>query len=118
MLITDPTAKDPRKSSRKVASVTVAIVVHLVLLVIAALVVISTRSKPEPEIVANVIGPTQQAAPQMEKKAVMGYARAARLLDIMEEKGLIGPVDGAKPRKIFVENFRSRSEDVPTDLAA
>ena len=71
MLVTEPTAPDPKKSTRKVASLTVALVVHLVLLIIAALIVISTKQKPEPEIVAKVIGPTESAAPQMEKKAVM-----------------------------------------------
>ncbi len=31
----------------------------------------------------------------------IGYARAARLLDILEERGVIGPGDGAKPREIY-----------------
>jgi S-DNA-T family DNA segregation ATPase FtsK/SpoIIIE len=34
-----------------------------------------------------------------------GYARAARLLDIMEEKGIVGPADGAKPRKVYIEKL-------------
>ena len=32
----------------------------------------------------------------------VGYARAARLLDLLEERGIIGPGDGAKPRQILV----------------
>ena len=32
----------------------------------------------------------------------IGYARAARLLDMLEEEGVIGPGDGAKPREILV----------------
>ena len=32
----------------------------------------------------------------------MGYARAARLLDILENKGVIGPGDGAKPREVYI----------------
>ncbi|KKU16471.1 MAG: Cell division protein FtsK/SpoIIIE [Candidatus Giovannonibacteria bacterium GW2011_GWB1_45_9b] len=32
----------------------------------------------------------------------VGYARAARLLDILEDKGIIGPGDGAKPREVYV----------------
>jgi len=31
----------------------------------------------------------------------IGYARAARLLDILEQKGIVGPLDGAKPREIL-----------------
>ena len=43
------------------------------------------------------------SASLMQRQLKVGYARAARLLDIMEEKGLIGPPDGAKPRKVFLE---------------
>jgi hypothetical protein len=32
----------------------------------------------------------------------VGYARAARLLDELEEAGVVGPADGAKPREILV----------------
>ena len=32
----------------------------------------------------------------------VGYARAARMLDLLEDKGIIGPADGAKPREILV----------------
>ena len=43
------------------------------------------------------------SASLLQRQLKVGYARAARLLDIMEEKGLIGPADGAKARKIFIE---------------
>jgi len=33
----------------------------------------------------------------------LGYARAARLIDLLEQNGVIGPQDGAKPRKINVQ---------------
>lgn len=45
------------------------------------------------------------SASLLQRQLKVGYARAARLLDIMEEKGLIGPVDGAKARKIFIDKF-------------
>jgi len=32
----------------------------------------------------------------------VGYARAARLIDMLEEKGVVGPGEGAKPREILV----------------
>lgn len=32
----------------------------------------------------------------------MGYARAARLVDEMEEKGIVGPADGSKPRQVLI----------------
>jgi S-DNA-T family DNA segregation ATPase FtsK/SpoIIIE len=33
----------------------------------------------------------------------LGYNRAARMMDILEARGIIGPPDGAKPREILVE---------------
>ncbi len=42
------------------------------------------------------------SASLLQRQLKVGYARAARLLDIMEEKGLIGPADGAKPRKVYL----------------
>ncbi len=43
------------------------------------------------------------SASLLQRQLKVGYARAARLLDIMEEKGFIGPADGAKPRKVYLE---------------
>lgn len=45
------------------------------------------------------------SASLLQRQLKVGYARAARLLDIMEEKGLIGPVDGAKPRKVLIDKM-------------
>ncbi|MDP2638950.1 MAG: DNA translocase FtsK, partial [Candidatus Azambacteria bacterium] len=41
------------------------------------------------------------SASLLQRRLRVGYARAARLLDILEEKGLIGPGDGAKPREVY-----------------
>jgi len=43
------------------------------------------------------------SASLLQRRLAVGYARAARLLDIMEEKGIVGPGDGAKPREVFLE---------------
>lgn len=43
------------------------------------------------------------SASLLQRQLKVGYARAARLLDIMEEKGLVGPADGAKPRKVYID---------------
>lgn len=40
----------------------------------------------------------------LQRRLRIGYARAARLLDILEEQGVVGPADGAKPREIYVGN--------------
>ena len=42
------------------------------------------------------------SASLLQRRLKVGYARAARLLDIMEENGIVGPGEGAKPREVFV----------------
>lgn len=41
------------------------------------------------------------SASLLQRKLQIGYARAARLLDLMEEEGIIGPAQGARPREII-----------------
>ena len=54
----------------------------------------------------RIVGEAQKAsASLLQRRLKVGYARAARLLDIMEEKGVIGPGDGAKPRDVFIEKI-------------
>lgn len=45
------------------------------------------------------------SASLLQRRLRIGYARAARLLDILEEKGFIGPGDGAKPREVYLDKF-------------
>jgi DNA segregation ATPase FtsK/SpoIIIE, S-DNA-T family len=52
----------------------------------------------------NLVRDTGKAsASLLQRRLKLGYARAARLIDILEDKGVVGPADGAKPRKILVE---------------
>ena len=44
------------------------------------------------------------SASYLQRRLKVGYARAARLLDMLEERGVIGPGDGAKPREILMDN--------------
>jgi len=37
----------------------------------------------------------------LQRKLGVGYSRAAKLIDILEERGVIGPADGAKPREVI-----------------
>lgn len=37
----------------------------------------------------------------IQRKLRVGYARAARLMDLLEERGVIGPADGARPREVL-----------------
>lgn len=48
-----------------------------------------------------VIESRKASASLLQRRLRVGYARAARLLDILEENGVIGPGEGAKPREIL-----------------
>lgn len=50
-----------------------------------------------------IVNHRKASASLLQRKLKIGYARAARLLDILEENGVVGPVNGAKPREIFVD---------------
>jgi S-DNA-T family DNA segregation ATPase FtsK/SpoIIIE len=49
----------------------------------------------------TVIQSGKASASLLQRRLRVGYARAARLLDLLEEQGIIGPADGAKPREVL-----------------
>jgi len=51
----------------------------------------------------------------LQRKLRIGYSRAARLMDILEERGIIGPQDGSKPREILDQSSDDGYEDEPED---
>ena len=50
-----------------------------------------------------IVESRKASASLLQRRLEIGYARAARILDEMEERGVIGPVRGAKAREIYVE---------------
>jgi len=50
-----------------------------------------------------VIQAGKASASLLQRRLRVGYARAARLLDVLEEQGVVGPADGARPRDVFVD---------------
>jgi len=56
------------------------------------------------EKVLEVISAEKKASTSLiQRRLRLGYTRAARMMDILEERGIIGPGEGAKPREILVE---------------
>lgn len=50
------------------------------------------------------------SASLLQRRLRIGYARAARLLDILEEAGIVGPADGSKPREVYAVSDQERAE--------
>ena len=51
-----------------------------------------------------VIQSGKASASLLQRRLRIGYARAARLIDILEDQGIVGPADGARPREVLVSD--------------
>jgi S-DNA-T family DNA segregation ATPase FtsK/SpoIIIE len=51
----------------------------------------------------------------IQRKLRVGYSRAARLIDLLEERGVVGPADGAKPRDVIGAGAPQSSEPTNYD---
>jgi S-DNA-T family DNA segregation ATPase FtsK/SpoIIIE len=58
-----------------------------------------------------VIEARKASASLLQRRLRIGYARAARLIDMLEEKGVVGPADGAKPREILLKIQEENNQD-------
>jgi S-DNA-T family DNA segregation ATPase FtsK/SpoIIIE len=51
----------------------------------------------------KIVEETKKAsASYLQRRLSIGYNRAARMIELMEEKGLVGPQQGSKPREVFL----------------
>ena len=57
------------------------------------------------EAMEEIIRAGKASASLLQRRLKVGYARAARILDLLEQRGFIGPADGAKPREILKADF-------------
>ncbi len=55
-----------------------------------------------PDAIRVVVDMQQASTTMLQKKLKLGYARASRIIDDLEERGIIGPSEGAKPRKVLL----------------
>ena len=82
-----------------------------------------------PQAVEVVFDTKQASVSMLQRRLKLGYARAARIMDEMEEKGIVGPSQGSKPRDILITRDQwntlrcqlypslfARPEEDPVDL--
>jgi len=63
-----------------------------------------------PEVIDLVITTQQASASYLQRKMKIGYARAARLIDILEQKNVISPQIGNKPRQVLIKSIDELKE--------
>lgn len=62
---------------------------------------------------ARMVLETKQASVSMlQRRMRLGYTRAARLIDAMEEKGILGPYRGSRPREILIDSWEEDKNEV------
>ena len=90
----------------------------------------AVASEPDPEeeptagdemllAAVDVFMETGQASVSMlQRRLKLGYARAARIVDEMEEKGIVGPFQGSKPRTILItkEQWETMKSGAPQQM--
>jgi S-DNA-T family DNA segregation ATPase FtsK/SpoIIIE len=71
------------------------------------------------EAVALVARLGQASASLMQRHLRIGYNRAARLIEVLERAGVVGPADGSRPREVFVTELPDLPRrDAPPEAAA
>ncbi|MCR5449403.1 MAG: DNA translocase FtsK [Solobacterium sp.] len=60
------------------------------------------------EIKAYVIDAQKASTSLLQRRFGIGYNRAARMIDLLEQKGVIGPAQGSKPREVFIKKDSSQ----------
>jgi S-DNA-T family DNA segregation ATPase FtsK/SpoIIIE len=63
------------------------------------------------EEAARIIVTTQQGSTSMlQRKLEIGYNRAGRIMDQLEAAGIVGPAEGSKPRKVYIDSEYALSQ--------
>ena len=63
------------------------------------------------EIVDFAVNTGKISASLIQRKYRLGYNRAARIIDLLEERGIIGPPNGSKPREVLIKKESNNEEE-------
>ena len=63
------------------------------------------------EIKRFVVENQKASASLLQRRFKLGYNRAARIIDLLEERGVIGPVNGSKPREVLIKLETNENEE-------
>jgi S-DNA-T family DNA segregation ATPase FtsK/SpoIIIE len=68
------------------------------------------------DIVEFVVTTGKASASLLQRRFKLGYNRAARVIDLLEERGIIGPMNGSKPREVLVKLNNNNNDDYDDEI--
>ncbi len=72
-----------------------------------------------PDCIELVVQSGQASVSMLQRRFRIGYNRAARIIDMMEERGIVGPQDGSRPRQVFMteDELHNINENLPEEIS-
>ncbi len=70
-----------------------------------------------PAAIEVVVETGMASVSMLQRRLKLGYSRAARLVDQMEEKGVVGPFEGSKPRQVLISKEQWQEMQFKQDMA-
>ena len=70
-----------------------------------------------PDAIELVVQAQQASVSMLQRRFRIGYNRAARIIDMMEDRQIVGPSDGSRPRQVLITeadliNMKESTEDI------
>ncbi len=78
----------------------------------------SSGDEMMPKAIEVVVESQMASTTLLQRKLKLGYARAARIIDELEQRGIVGPFEGAKPRKVLISKQQWMEMNALANLSA